>query len=166
MAFQGFPILHSGKSSFRREDQDRIYKILSSLENHAVIATVEDGWITKLRATHSSVRRVKSMLQALFNVDLRYQLIWEMGFGINTSLKLWPGNTAMNEVYGAESGAIHWGLGLTPFTQYHLDIICPNTRVFADTGEILIGLHSQERSSDRQEEIVHNTATACPCVGY
>lgn len=165
ITFQGFPILHSGKPSFRREDQDRIYKVLSSLEEHAVIATIKDGWITKLQATHPSVRRVKSMLQALFTIDSRYRLIWEMGFGINTNLKLWPGNTAMNEVYGAESGAIHWGLGLTPFTQYHLDIICPSTTVFTDTDAILIGSHSQERSSGCQGGTGRSTATACPCIG-
>jgi hypothetical protein len=166
VAFQGFAILHSGKPSFLREDQERIYKALSTLEKHAVIATVEDGWITKLQTTHPSVERAKSMLQALFDVDSRYRLIWEVGFGINTQLKLWSGNTAMNEVYGADNGVIHWGLGLTPFTQYHLDLICPNTKVLGDTGEILIGLRSGEQPSRKQGEIARHTANACPCISY
>lgn len=49
------------------------------------------------------------------------------------------GNHAMNEVYGGTKGCLHWGIGLTPFTQYHLDIISPGTTVSNDRGDPLIG---------------------------
>jgi hypothetical protein len=45
----------------------------------------------------------------------------------------------MNEVHGGTGGMIHFGLGLTPYTQYHLDIICPNTQVLGSNGECIIG---------------------------
>ena len=139
IALKGYPIVHSGKSSFLATDQARIYTQLSALQKYGIIAKVENGVITKLDATHSSVESAKSMLEALFAVDSRYATIWELGFGINTQLKIWPDNTAMNEVYGGDNGVLHWGLGLTPFTQYHLDIICPSTKVFTDQGNLLMG---------------------------
>jgi hypothetical protein len=166
LVFEGYPILHSGKPSFLREDQQRIYEILSILKDHALIATVKDGWITKLHATHPSAKQAKSMLEALFDVDSRYRLIWEMGFGINTQLNLWPDNTAMNEVYGGDNGAIHWGLGLTPFTQYHLDIICPNTKVLGETGQIFVGLNDRDSLKGDKEGIVRHIANTCPCISY
>lgn len=49
------------------------------------------------------------------------------------------GNHAMNEVYGGRNGAMHWGLGLTPFTQYHLDIITPGTVIHNHRNEVIFG---------------------------
>ena len=46
----------------------------------------------------------------------------------------------MNEVYGGTEGCLHWGLGLTPYTQYHLDIISPGTTVYTDAGEVVLGV--------------------------
>ncbi len=42
--------------------------------------------------------------------------------------------------YGATDGCLHWGLGLTPYTQYHLDIISPDTTVYTDSGNIVLGI--------------------------
>src|SRR5207249_6300741 len=66
-------------------------------------------------------------------------IIWEIGFAINTFLDILPGNHAMNEVFGGTRGCLHWGLGLTPFTQYHIDMICPNTLVLNSNSEVLLG---------------------------
>ncbi|MER3491070.1 MAG: hypothetical protein C4323_01305 [Mastigocladus sp. ERB_26_2] len=166
LAFWGYPILHSGKDFSRRTEQAYIYEQLAILKEHAVIATVENGAIAKLQATHPSVEAAKSALEHLFTVDSHYQLIWEVGFGINTALKLWPGNNAMNEVYGAEYGAIHWGFGLTTCTPYHLDIICPNSQVLTHTGEFLIGGNSGDFATNHKQDIVRNSAIACPCISY
>lgn len=165
IALRGIPILHSGKPSFLATDQARIYRELSVLQEYAIIAKVENGVITQLNATHSSVESAKSMLEMMFAVDSRYAQIWELGFGINTELKIWPDNTAMNEVYGGDNGAVHWGLGLTPFTQYHLDIICPWTKVLSNNGELLIGSSHSKIASSSKEKIVRNTVTTCPCTG-
>jgi hypothetical protein len=139
VAFRGTPVLHSGSPSFLRDDQARIHAALSCILTHAVIATAENGIISALRATHAAAEPAVKMLEAMFEVDSRYRIIWEIGFGINTALtSLFPGNHAMNEVFGGYGrGALHYGLGLTPFTQYHLDIICPGTQVLGHTGQVL-----------------------------
>lgn len=140
----GFPILHSGTPSFARRDQKRIHSELWPLRNHPVTATVEDGEITHLAATDLGGQRVIEMLEALFLVDSRYRLVWEIGHAVNTTHELLAGNHAMNEVFGAENGCLHWGIGLTPFTQYHLDIIAPGTVVTNGNGEVLLGTPDRE----------------------
>lgn len=140
VALYGLPILHSGEASFLREDQLRIFEHLRRIKDHAVIAKVKDGVLTDIVATHPDVEPASQMLQMMFEVDSRYRTIWEIGFAINTSLDLRWGNYAMNEVYGGTHGCLHFGLGLTPYTQYHLDIISPSTGVFNDVDELIFGL--------------------------
>jgi hypothetical protein len=66
----------------------------------------------------------------------------------------------MNETFGGTDGALHFGLGLTPYTQYHLDIICPFTRVLTDSDEVLIsGL-----SDSTPPGMVRNRSSGCPCL--
>jgi hypothetical protein len=129
IALQGFPVVHAGKAVTCRDEQERIYQALATLKDNAVIANVEHGRITHLQATHPDAEPARLMLEALFEKDASYRTIWELGFGINTQLELWPENAAMNEVYGGSKGVLHWGLGLTPYTQYHIDILCPHTLV-------------------------------------
>ena len=139
IAFRGLPILHSGEPSFLREDQARIFSQLQHMKQHALIAKVEQGVVISLRPTHPDVKPAAEMLEAMAMVDSRYWTIWELGFAINTSLDLLWGNYAMNEVYGGTQGALHFGLGLTPYTQYHLDLICPGTRVYGQDKKLLLG---------------------------
>ena len=141
-AFRGLPILHSGEPSFLRKDQSRIFGKLRCIRDHAVIATVKNGEITALAATHKDVEPAAKMMETMFAVDSRYRILWELGFAINTALDLLQGNYAMNEVYGGTNGAMHFGLGLTPYTQYHLDIICPNTKVLGADGSLVLGTSS------------------------
>jgi hypothetical protein len=139
VAFRGLPITHNGEPSFLRKDQARIFGQLRGIEKHAIIARVNDGIVEDIRASHPDIEPAVKMLQAMFDVDTRYRTIWEMGFAINTELTLLWGNYAMNEVYGNTNGCLHFGLGLTPYTQYHIDIISPGTRVYTDKGELLLG---------------------------
>lgn len=141
LVLHGHPILHSGTPSFLREDQARIHESLIAIEVEPLLATVERGIVTSLRpAEGATSRRVAfEMLDAMFAVDSRYRIVWEIGFALNTSLVLYPGNHAMNEVYGGTNGCLHWGFGLTPYTQYHLDVISPGTRVFTDSGVPVLG---------------------------
>lgn len=140
ITLKGYPILHSGKTSYLAEDQERIFKSLSVLNDHPIIATVIDGIITDIQATHNNATSTLNMLNALFDVDSRYRTIIEIGFGINHWVKLVKANSAMNEVHAAhEGGSVHWGVGLTPYTQYHLDLICPNTMVINDKNQIIFG---------------------------
>ncbi|MBV9447808.1 MAG: hypothetical protein JO345_18135 [Streptosporangiaceae bacterium] len=140
IVFRGYPILHNGTPSFTREDQARIHGELACLNHSAVIAHVEDGIITRIQPENDGARPAARMLEAMFSVDSRYQIVWEMGHALNTSLDLLPGNHAMNEVYGGTDGCLHWGLGLTPYTQYHLDIISPDTTVSTSRGTIVLGV--------------------------
>ncbi len=123
---KGFPIVHSGPPSFLKADQQRVFEALATIRNHPVLAKVEDGEITSLEATHASCKPVINMMQDMFAVDSRFKIIYEIGFAINHQVKLWPENSAMNEVSASEMGSIHFGLGMLPFTQYHIDIICPD----------------------------------------
>jgi|HubBroStandDraft_1064217.scaffolds.fasta_scaffold01131_6 hypothetical protein len=139
ITIRGYPILHSGTPSFSRTDQARIHQRLTSLYGHAVVARVENGTIVDLRPATPDGQSAVTMLANMFEVDSRYRIVWEMGHALNTSLDILLGNHAMNEVYGATEGCLHWGLGLTPYTQYHLDIISPDTTVYTDNGELVLG---------------------------
>ena len=153
LSFRGLPILHNGEPSYLRADQSRIWKELSTIDEHAVIATVEKGFVTDLRATNPRSEPACRMLSRMFNVDSRYRMIEELGFALNTSLDLLPGNYAMNEVYGGTEGALHIGLGLTPYTQYHLDIICPDTYIENQDGQLVHGTKHGIRDENRRVEV-------------
>lgn len=140
IVIQGYPILHSGTPSFSRRDQARIHRALWGLTEDAVKARVTAGAITGLEAMGPNAKPVVDMLEAMFEIDSRYRTVWEIGHAVNTTHEILPGNHAMNEVYGGTEGCLHWGLGLTPYTQYHLDIISPGTTVSNDKGEALIGV--------------------------
>jgi hypothetical protein len=135
IAFRGLPVLHAGTPPHLREDQARVHAELACILEHAVIATVRNGMIERLRSTHPEAESAREMLETMFEVDSRYRIIWEVGFGINTALATpLPGNHAMNEVFGATVGVAHWGLGLTPDTQYALILPSLGTRVLGANG--------------------------------
>ena len=129
LALRGYPVLHSGTPSYCPSDQQRIFHALTSMKEHALIATVNAGVISRLTATSPHCQPAANILQSMFDVDSRYRNLLEIGFGINTELTLFEGNSAMNEVYGNRQGVVHFGLGLIPYTQYHLDLLCPGTSV-------------------------------------
>ncbi|WP_414514282.1 hypothetical protein [Nostoc sp. PCC 9305] len=139
LAFKGIPVLHSGTPSFLPEDQERIFQALYTMRDDAVIATLQDGIITHIEASSPSVQPAVDILQAMYEVDSRYRIIIEIGFAVNHHLKLFPGNSAMNEVYANTNGTVHFGMGLIPHTQYHLDIICPSIKVYSQNDELVFG---------------------------
>jgi len=150
----GYPILNSGRPSFIRRDQERIYQELSGIKRQSIIATVKDGEITDLASDDPAAKPATDMLRAMFKVDSRYKIIWEIGFGSNTNMQIIDGNKAPNESYGHKNGCVHWGLGLTPWTQYHLDILCPNTKIVTSKGVCIAGDAKMNRK----------VAEACPCL--
>ncbi|WP_306599952.1 hypothetical protein [Geothrix sp. 21YS21S-2] len=155
LALRGLPIVNSGTLSFLREDQDRIFGELACLESSTVIATVENGGIQTLREGGAGSGTARAMLEALFRVDSRYRIIWEIGIGSNTTMTPLPANRTPNESYGHHQGCVHWGLGLTPWTQYHVDLLCPDTVVATDRGEHLAGGHGW---------MSRKASPGCPCV--
>jgi hypothetical protein len=133
------PILHSGSVSFLRSDQTRIYERLRALETYAITARVVHGEVLEWQPEGPEGRDAANMLNALCVIDGRFKYIVEIGIGLNTSLVPLAGNHAMNEVYGGASGAVHFGFGLLPHTQYHLDLICPDIAIVNENGEHIVG---------------------------
>ena len=139
IALHGQPILHSGRPSFLEADQTRIYDRLRIMAEKPVICEIENGQIVSAAGIDGESNDAAQMLNCLFEVDSRYRTIWEVGFGINSQHTMYAGNVGMNEVHGGKFGALHWGLGLTPWTQFHMDIVCPNIRVSAAEGKRILG---------------------------
>ncbi|EPF81579.1 hypothetical protein [Acinetobacter rudis] len=156
IALKGTPVLHNGTPSFLRSDQKRLFLGLSEIKNHPIIAKVEHGTIVEISDPTGKCPNAYRILMSMFEVDSRYKILWEIGFGVNTSNKILEGNHAMNETFGNTNGAIHFGLGLTPYTQYHLDIICPNTVVKNNKDDFLIG--------QPINKIPRNKSIGCPCI--
>jgi hypothetical protein len=159
IAIRSYPVLHCGTPSYTLDDQARIYEALSALERGAVIASVKKGVITDLSLADEAARPAYDMLNCMFKVDSRYRRIWELGFAVNRGLELYPGNAAMNEVYGGPNGTIHLGLGLTPYTQYHLDLISPHIEVRTSDDQLLHGGVSHPTKVMNRVR-----SAACPCV--
>ncbi|KST65159.1 hypothetical protein [Mastigocoleus testarum] len=165
---KGYPVVHSGPPSFLRSDQERIYQKLSTFNEHAVIATVKEGIVVDIKATHSSAKPALEMLESMFTVDSRFRQIFEIGFAINKHLEIFTQNSAMNEVYGGDNGCVHFGLGMLPHTQYHLDLICPNIKVLGKNDEVILGSHlnGSKRENEKQtRKIVSQRVAQCPCLG-
>jgi hypothetical protein len=154
MILRGPAIVQSGPPSFLIDDQLRIYAALSTISNDGLRLRIRDGEIVDHRPEGNGCLLASEMLSALFHVDSRYRRIYEVGFSINQSLTLWPGNTAMNEVWGERGGKIHLGLGMLPHTQYHLDLFCAGARVLSDKGQLIFGAEPMRRVK----------SGACPCT--
>ena len=162
IALAGGSIVQSGPPSFLAEDQERIYQQLATMKDHPVIVDIVDGDVTALTATDATCVPAAKMLQSLFDVDSRFRRIYEVGFAINRHFELWPGNSAMNEVYGGSAGIMHLGLGMLPHTQYHIDIFCVGTRVLGKGGETIFG----QTESTAGSKMKRQRSAACPCVAY
>ncbi len=147
VTFCGLPILHSGEVSFLRRDQQHIFNELKAMHTSPIIAKLKNGAITDLRAVEKRGESAVRILETLFHVDSRYRTVWELGFAVNTTLELIWDNRAMNEVFGASNGCLHFGIGLTPYTQYHLDIICPGTTIYDEQGNVFFGGGQMIKSS-------------------
>jgi hypothetical protein len=157
IALNGPAILHGGNASqYSRLDQIRLYQSLNTMADAAVIAEVEQGIITHIHAKSEQSAAACQVLNNMFNIDSRYRILWEIGFGINTANKILTGNHAMNETFGNTAGAIHFGLGITPFTQFHLDTICPNMKVLTNTGQYLI--------NSKKTELKRQKSASCGCA--
>jgi hypothetical protein len=158
ITLSGPAIVHGGTAAYSRSEQQSIHDALATLEDGAVVATVEDGMIRSLEDVgQSSAHRAAAMLEHLFDVDQRYRIVQEIGFGLNSAFQPRAGNVGMNEPCGGSNGILHWGLGLTPSTQYALTFLCPDSRLTGRGGSVLVGarpLHSA---------LMPRKVSSCPC---
>ncbi len=156
--FQGCPLLsrQSTEPYITNTELMRIYKELEPLRTGGTLQVVlKNGMITDLLPLTSNAESAKRMLEALFAVDERYRTLFEIGFGFNTAIELYPGNCVMNEAYAGVDGCVHFGIG-AEITNYHFDIICPGTQVISSAGETLI--KASDGGLNRKPD------SACPCV--
>ncbi len=157
ITFSGYPIVNSGKPSFLADDRERIYSKLSSLMRGKIIFEINEGRLNpKAVYCDKEAQDAYDILKNLFEVESRYKLLWEIGFGSNTNMQAIEANRTPNEIYGHRNGCVHWGLGLTPRTQYHLDIICPNTLVMDEQGTVIVG--------GEKQAMRRTSAQGCPCI--
>lgn len=124
----GRPIVHTGADP-NRSEQSYLFDQLAVFEQYPAIANIHNGVIVDICETHPEATQGVIALRTLFEQDHNYQKVWELGFGINSALKLWGGNCAMNEVYGGTDMVLHLGLGLTQATEFHIDLLCPGTNI-------------------------------------
>jgi hypothetical protein len=139
IALAGYPIVQAGRPIARWHNQRHIHKTLSVLTEAAVIATVSDGLITRLRATHPQGQPAVTLLYKLFSQQEQYRTITAIGLGLNTAFAPLPGNHEANAVCGGTDGALHIGLGLLPFTQYHITVVCPGLTLVGKDRTVLAG---------------------------
>ncbi|GAA6166636.1 hypothetical protein [Sessilibacter corallicola] len=163
IALKGNVIVQSGPPSFLESDQQRIFEEISTIEHSEVVLDIKDGQITHIQAMSEESLPAAKMLSALFTVDSRFRNIYEVGFSINTEATSWPGNSAMNEICGGDSGRIHLGLGMLPHTQYHLDIFCDGTIVKNENDELLFG-KIETSESNESKKMVRHRSVSCPCI--
>lgn len=154
MVLRGPVIVQSGTPSFRKDDQCRIHDALTIPADSGLHITINDGIVVAHRALDARAVAAERMFSSLFHVDSRYRTVYELGFSFNDFETPWDGNTAMNEVWGPAGGRMHIGLGMLPFTQYHIDMFLMGSTLFANDGSYIFGARTLRRSKTGQ----------CPCV--
>jgi hypothetical protein len=156
ITLHGRPIVHAGAASYWTLDQQRAFLDLATLEQSPVIARVAGGLVIGLRAVEPASQPAVDMLESMFTVDSRYRVLWEIGIGIHSGLALFPGNAGMNEPFGGDGGSLHFGLGLTPFTQYAPIFLCPGSRMLTAERVEVVGR--------RKRTPIARAGGPCPCL--
>jgi hypothetical protein len=160
LVLRGWPIVHSTPDADDRADQARIFGAIRSLAAAPIVAEIEGGVITGLRAVDARATAAVEALTELFALDSRYRIVWELGFGINPVLEVRPGNCGPNEVYGGPSGAIHLGIGLMPDTRHALTFAAAGSRLTADDGRTVFGPEPRVAAGGRLRRVV---SSSCGC---
>jgi len=112
------------------ELQEQVYRNLVDIERCAVIVRVAGGVIEDIRCT-SNESRFAVQLNGLIESDDNYRKIHEIGFGLNPNDGFFlDENFLPNEM----QLGVHFGLGLTPYTKFHLDIACSAVSAISDMG--------------------------------
>ena len=136
--WHGMTIIHcsSTMNNIPIPEHQQLYRDFSSLKNGAMKLELEDGYITKITALDAHVLPAVKALERLLEQEPRYKAFFELGIGFNTEMDLYDINSAMNESYGGDYRCIHFAVGSAGM-DYHFDIICPNTLLIAENGNIL-----------------------------
>ena len=105
-----------------------LFHKLEPLRTSDAIAEVRDGHIVALNPGRSD--SFGAALEAIFDEDRRYRKIHEIGIGL-----LDASDWFMHEDFlpNEMRSGVHLGLGLTPYTKFHIDLVLPNAS-FANAG--------------------------------
>jgi len=144
LTLRGEAIVHAGYDPAMAGTQAALYEELADVRSTPVTIEVVEGVITEVKGDG----RAAAALVALFDVDERYRPVWELGFGINDSMSVVEANCGLNEVFGGSNGVVHLGIGLTPFTQFALTFLCPDTTLTDQNGAVLLGKRRIMRTRD------------------
>lgn len=91
-----------------------------------LVVEVDDGIIVKVVSSRRS--RPRLLFEQLLARDERYRKVHEIGIGINPSDLIHRRDNFMpNEM----RRGLHIGLGLTPFTEFHIDVATRDVRILA-----------------------------------
>jgi len=164
VTLQGEPIVHAGYDGSLAGAQADLYSGLTALRRDPVVIDLADGLVTRCRAGAATPgsARAAATLNDLFDADPRYRTVWELGFGINNAMDVVPANCGMNEVYGADHGVVHFGVGLTPFTAFALTFLCPATR-FVAGDQTVIGAPGPVPAEGSRRRITRTREASCGC---
>ena len=141
LLINGFPILHKGScpcTSFQKPinchneecevvtrskitdlAQNFVFKRLSDIYHNKYIFHLKNGIVSEITPINEK-DEFFYQIQELMNVDFQYQKIHEIGFGLLDRNYFFPENFLPNELLKG----VHFGLGLTPYTDYHIDLAC------------------------------------------
>jgi hypothetical protein len=159
LTLSGWPIVHRANDPDDAPEQQRLFSELANLVAHPVQLTVAAGVIEAVTTADSAAKPAAEALDRLLGEDPRYRVIWELGFGLNTDMDALPANCGPNEVYGARSGVVHLGLGITPHTRFALAFLCPRSSLLTADATAVLG-----RRLDTYRGRMNRVSTAgCGC---
>ncbi|MEV0642220.1 hypothetical protein AB0I77_46370 [Streptomyces sp. NPDC050619] len=154
----GWPIVHRSADASTAAEQAGLFTALSGLALAPLGLDVVDGVIEAHHALAPGAAAAADALDGLFSSDPRYRVLWELGFGINPDFEVLPANCGPNEVYGGRHGAVHLGVGLTPFTRFALTFACLNSAVVGANGHTVLG-----RPSTAGRKLRRLRSSSCGC---
>ncbi|MFF3890457.1 hypothetical protein [Streptomyces sp. NPDC001914] len=159
LTLRGWPIVHRHQDPADGAEQQRLFEALSPLVTDAVTLRVAAGSIESVTPRTPGATPAAVELEKLLTDDPRYRVIWELGFGINTSTEIIPANCGPNEVYGATGGVVNLGLGITPATRFALAFLCPRSSLVTSDGTAVLGA----RKAVRRGRMQRVSSAGCGC---
>ncbi|MEU9144211.1 hypothetical protein [Streptomyces sp. NPDC048349] len=159
LTLRGWPIVHRHADPADGAEQQRLFEALSPLVSHAVTLHVTAGCIEGVTPQTPGAAQAAAELDKLLTDDPRYRVIWELGFGINTTTEVIPANCGPNEVYGATGGVVNLGLGITPATRFALAFLCPRSSLLTSDGTAVLGA----RKAVRRGRMQRVSSASCGC---
>ncbi|KWT61527.1 hypothetical protein ADL21_12495 [Streptomyces albus subsp. albus] len=159
LTLRGWPIVHRHEDPADGPDQQRLFEALTPLVANAVTLHITAGRIEGVTPQTAAAAPAAAELDKLLTDDPRYRVIWELGFGINTTTEVIPANCGPNEVYGATGGVVNLGLGVTPATRFALAFLCPRSSLLTSDGTAVLGA----RKAVRRGRMQRVSSAGCGC---